>query len=199
MKLAIVAGLALTTSLLAVDKEPAKRLEESAAVFSEIMATPDKGIPQDLLEKAHCIVIVPEPEDGGFHRRRQVRKGISLVPQQERHRLVGARHSAYRRRQRRLSDRRLHDRPDHAGHESSAERTNCCPASSLWARKDRLPRGRWAAPRPLKPTPRCTPRFSRGRGPRACLPASRWKGRRCGRISTITRRSTARSSKTGKS
>src|SRR6266480_3806416 len=23
------------------------------------MATPDKGIPQDLLEKAHCVVIVP--------------------------------------------------------------------------------------------------------------------------------------------
>ena len=60
MKLVIVAGLALTTSLLAIDKEPAKRLGEAAAVFSEIMATPDKGIPQDLLENAHCIVIVPD-------------------------------------------------------------------------------------------------------------------------------------------
>ena len=70
MKLVIVAGLALTTSLLAIDKEPAKRLGEAASVFSEVMATPDKGIPQDLLEKAHCIVIVPEPQDGGFHSRR---------------------------------------------------------------------------------------------------------------------------------
>jgi lipid-binding SYLF domain-containing protein len=66
MKLAIVAGLALTTSLLAVDKEPAKRLRESASVFSEVMATPDKGIPQDLLEKAHCIVIVPGLKTGAF-------------------------------------------------------------------------------------------------------------------------------------
>jgi lipid-binding SYLF domain-containing protein len=66
MKLAIVAGLALTTSLLAMDKEPAKRLGEAAAVFSEIMATPDKGIPQDLLEKAHCIVIVPGLKTGAF-------------------------------------------------------------------------------------------------------------------------------------
>jgi hypothetical protein len=49
----------LHTSLLAIDKEPAKRLGEAASVFSEIMATPDKGIPQDLLDKAHCIVIVP--------------------------------------------------------------------------------------------------------------------------------------------
>ncbi len=66
MKLAIVAGLAFTTSLLAIDREPAKRLAESAAVFSEVMAAPDKGIPQDLLEKAHCIVIVPSLKTGAF-------------------------------------------------------------------------------------------------------------------------------------
>src|ERR1700686_913464 len=63
MKLAIVSALALTplliTPLLAMDKDSAKRLEESAAVFSEIMGTPDKGIPQEMLENAHCIVIVP--------------------------------------------------------------------------------------------------------------------------------------------
>jgi lipid-binding SYLF domain-containing protein len=66
MKSVIVAGLALTTSLLAIDQEPAKRLVESASVFEEVMATPDKGIPQDLLEKAHCIVIVPGLKTGAF-------------------------------------------------------------------------------------------------------------------------------------
>src|SRR5579872_706813 len=66
MKLVIAAGLALTTSLLAMDKEPAKRLSEAAAVFSEVMATPDKGIPQDLLDKAHCIVIVPSLKTAAF-------------------------------------------------------------------------------------------------------------------------------------
>src|SRR5512133_3638929 len=66
MKLVVVAGLAITTSLLAIDKEPAKRLREAAAVFSEIMATPDKGIPQDLLDKAHCIVIVPSLKTAAF-------------------------------------------------------------------------------------------------------------------------------------
>jgi len=35
-------------------------------VFSEVMATPDKGIPQELLENAHCIVIVPELKTGAF-------------------------------------------------------------------------------------------------------------------------------------
>src|ERR1039458_223806 len=66
MKLAIVAGLVFTTSLLAIDKAPAKRLGEAASVFSEVMATPDKGIPQDLLDKAHCIVIVPSLKTAAF-------------------------------------------------------------------------------------------------------------------------------------
>lgn len=66
MRLVIMAGLAITTSLLAIDREPANRLAEAASVFAEIMATPDKGIPQDLLEKAHCIVIVPSLKTGAF-------------------------------------------------------------------------------------------------------------------------------------
>jgi lipid-binding SYLF domain-containing protein len=66
MKFVILAGLTFTTALWAIDKEPAKRLGEAASVFSEIMATPDKGIPQDLLEKAHCIVIVPSLKTGAF-------------------------------------------------------------------------------------------------------------------------------------
>lgn len=52
--------------LLAQDDEPGNRLTESAAVFAEIMAAPDKGIPQDLLQKAHCIVIVPGLKTGAF-------------------------------------------------------------------------------------------------------------------------------------
>ena len=66
MKLLVLAGLAFTTSLLAIDKEPANRSGKAASVFSEIMATPDKGIPQDLLEKAHCIVIVPKVKTAAF-------------------------------------------------------------------------------------------------------------------------------------
>jgi len=37
----------------------AERLNDSAELFTEIMDTPDKSIPQDLLEKAHCVVLVP--------------------------------------------------------------------------------------------------------------------------------------------
>ena len=61
----VLATLAITP-LMAADTEPAKRLDEAAAVFSEIMAAPDKGIPQDLLGNAHCVVIVPDLKTAAF-------------------------------------------------------------------------------------------------------------------------------------
>src|ERR1700693_607868 len=65
MRLIMVAALAITP-LLAKDNEPVTRLDEAAAVFSEVMATPDRGIPQELLENAHCIVIVPDLKTAAF-------------------------------------------------------------------------------------------------------------------------------------
>src|ERR1700693_4227931 len=65
MRLIMVAALAITP-LLAKDNEPVTRLDEAAAVFSEVMATPDRGIPQELLENAHCIVIVPDLKAAAF-------------------------------------------------------------------------------------------------------------------------------------
>ena len=35
------------------------RIENSAQIFQEIMGAPDKAIPQDLLESAQCIAIIP--------------------------------------------------------------------------------------------------------------------------------------------
>ena len=69
MKLIIATTVATTlalTPLLAADNEPAKRLNDAAVVFQEIMNTPDNGIPQELLEKAHCIVIVPDLKTAAF-------------------------------------------------------------------------------------------------------------------------------------
>jgi lipid-binding SYLF domain-containing protein len=60
-----VAVLALTP-LLAKENEAANRLADAAAVFSEVMGAPDKGIPRDLLENAHCIVIVPDLKTAAF-------------------------------------------------------------------------------------------------------------------------------------
>ncbi|MEO8483463.1 MAG: lipid-binding SYLF domain-containing protein [Acidobacteriota bacterium] len=71
MKLTLLLTTALATSiaiapLRAADDEPAKRLNDAALVLTEIMGAPDKGIPRDLLENAHCIVIVPDLKTAAF-------------------------------------------------------------------------------------------------------------------------------------
>lgn len=48
------------------DNDTAKRLDAAADVLNEAMAAPDKGIPQDLLDKAACAVIVPNVKKGAF-------------------------------------------------------------------------------------------------------------------------------------
>jgi SH3 domain-containing YSC84-like protein 1 len=42
------------------------RTQKAAQVFKEIMDTPDKGIPQDLLERAKCIAIIPGDKKFAF-------------------------------------------------------------------------------------------------------------------------------------
>jgi SH3 domain-containing YSC84-like protein 1 len=69
VKLVIATTLATTlalTPLVAADNESAKRLNDAAVVFSEVMDAPDKGIPQELIENAHCIVIVPDLKTAAF-------------------------------------------------------------------------------------------------------------------------------------
>jgi len=56
----------MTSLMAAEEQKDSERLTEAAAVFSEIMDAPDKGIPQDLLENAACIVIVPGLKKGAF-------------------------------------------------------------------------------------------------------------------------------------
>ena len=65
MRLIMLAALALAP-LLAKDNEPLNRLDEAAAVLSEVMAMSDRGIPQELLEHAHCIAIVPDLKTAAF-------------------------------------------------------------------------------------------------------------------------------------
>ena len=62
----ICIGLLAASAMFAKEVPADKRLEEATAVLTEIMSTPDKGIPQDLLEKAHCIAIVPGLKKGAF-------------------------------------------------------------------------------------------------------------------------------------
>jgi lipid-binding SYLF domain-containing protein len=53
-------GLLVTLTAVASDREDdVNRTNKAAHVFKEIMNTPDQGIPQDLLESAKCIAIIP--------------------------------------------------------------------------------------------------------------------------------------------
>src|SRR5580704_15361630 len=63
--LAIALGCA---PLIAKDDKTknADRLDDAASLFSEIMGAPDKSIPQDLLNKSQCIVLVPGLKKGAF-------------------------------------------------------------------------------------------------------------------------------------
>jgi lipid-binding SYLF domain-containing protein len=43
-----------------------KRIEAAAVSLNEIMHANDKGIPQDLMEKAHCVGVIPGLKRAGF-------------------------------------------------------------------------------------------------------------------------------------
>jgi len=46
--------------------EVSRRLDNAADTLHEIMGIPEKGIPQDLMDKAHCVVVVPGMKKGAF-------------------------------------------------------------------------------------------------------------------------------------
>ena len=59
--------LGLTGTALAGPREAAEdRLEHAGAVLREVMAAPDKGIPEDVMRHAKCIAVVPHLLKGGF-------------------------------------------------------------------------------------------------------------------------------------
>src|SRR5258707_8889021 len=66
-KLCMIGVVGITTGLLYGREESvATRLKTSSDVLTEIMAAPDSGIPQELLEKSQCIVIVPGLKKAAF-------------------------------------------------------------------------------------------------------------------------------------
>ncbi len=77
-KILILTATVLTTAAGLLAETAQERLRDSADVFHEIMATPDKGIPQDLIAKAACVVIVPGMKKGAFIVGGQYGKGFAI-------------------------------------------------------------------------------------------------------------------------
>jgi lipid-binding SYLF domain-containing protein len=78
MKTAHIALLLATGGLLYGAGDAAKRLDDSAEMLTEIMSAPDKGIPQDLLRRAQCVVLVPGLKKGAFIVGAKYGKGFML-------------------------------------------------------------------------------------------------------------------------
>src|SRR5215469_4017091 len=70
MKNIVVGFLLLSLSAFAFAKEgrsdATDRLNASAKVLSELMGTPDKGIPGSVAAKAKCVAVIPSMVKGGF-------------------------------------------------------------------------------------------------------------------------------------
>lgn len=66
MRAFAIMALLLSASLLQAEPGYVKRLRAAATAFSEAMDTPDKAIPQELLDKAQCIVVIPGMKGGAF-------------------------------------------------------------------------------------------------------------------------------------
>lgn len=69
--LGVMCSLALSavavTPMLAQDNaKMTERLNHAADVLQEVMQTPDKGIPQQILSGAKCVVVIPELMKGAF-------------------------------------------------------------------------------------------------------------------------------------
>jgi len=58
-------------------EDASERLDNAANVLHEVMATPDKGIPEEVLEHAKCVAVVPHMVKGGFVLGAEGGKGVA--------------------------------------------------------------------------------------------------------------------------
>jgi lipid-binding SYLF domain-containing protein len=72
-----VAALAMLASAWAENKET-ERVEAATTVINEIMSTPDKGIPGEVLGSAKCVAVVPSMKKAGFVVGGNYGKGIAV-------------------------------------------------------------------------------------------------------------------------
>jgi lipid-binding SYLF domain-containing protein len=59
-------ALAVAPLCAAVSTAEARRIEEAATVLNEVTVSPDKGIPQDLWNRAACVMVIPSLKKAAF-------------------------------------------------------------------------------------------------------------------------------------
>lgn len=76
--LAVFAITSVVAPAVKAADDAAERLDAAVDVMTSMMKQEDKGIPQDLLNKAQCVVIVPGLKKGGFIVGAKYGRGFSL-------------------------------------------------------------------------------------------------------------------------
>jgi lipid-binding SYLF domain-containing protein len=67
MRVSVILALALSSwAPMMMAKDADERLSSAADVLSDMMHASDKGVPQDLINKAQCVVVVPGLKKGAF-------------------------------------------------------------------------------------------------------------------------------------
>jgi SH3 domain-containing YSC84-like protein 1 len=79
MKSVVILGMLMSASTVAwadVSSGDAKRLSEASTVVRELRAAPDKGIPEDLWNKAECVAVIPGLKKAAFMIGGEFGKGV---------------------------------------------------------------------------------------------------------------------------
>jgi len=80
LRVAVFAAITLTfaTLSLAEDRDTeTKRVDNAANVLTDIMRTPDKGIPDGIMKSAVCVGVIPSMKKGGFIFGAEYGKGVA--------------------------------------------------------------------------------------------------------------------------
>src|SRR5262249_52940261 len=68
-KLVMMCGVSLliaSSAFAALSRDEVKRLADAGAILTELRNTPDKGIPEQLWDKAECVVVIPSMKKAAF-------------------------------------------------------------------------------------------------------------------------------------
>ena len=103
-------------------KEAQEQASKASRVFQEVMDTPDRGIPRDLLDKADCVAVFPSIVKAAFIFGGEGGRGVVSCRNEE----TGAGRtdiSQNRSRQCRFSDRRRSNRSGIGGNEQRQQKS----------------------------------------------------------------------------
>src|SRR5207247_6487343 len=79
MKSVVVLGMLMSASTVALadlSSSDAKRLSEASTVVREMRAIPDKGMPEDIWNKAECVAVIPGLKKAAFMIGGEFGKGV---------------------------------------------------------------------------------------------------------------------------